>query len=230
MKLYNNEFEKYANKHVGISTMNIDYYKKNAEASLTPYILEEREMRVTQMDIFSRMLLDRILWVFGPVNDNMTSIVQAQLMFLDNVDNKDIIMQISSPGGSVPSGLGICDVMGYISSDISTINMGVCASMASVLLSSGTIGKRHSLKNSRVMLHTVSSGAEGKIADMLISYKEAEKYNEDLFEILAKNTGKTKKEVMKDADRDFWLSSSEALTYNIIDSVITKKIDNKKKK
>ena len=224
-----NEFEKYAIKHMGIGSSALDYYKKEAEASLTPYILEEREMRVTQMDIFSRMLLDRILWVFGGVNDNMASIVQAQLMFLDNLEVKDITMQISSPGGSVLSGLGIVDVMDYISSDVSTINMGLAASMGSILLSAGTPGKRHSLKHSRVMLHTVSSGAEGKVQDMVISLKEAEKYNEVLFELLSKYTKKPKSEVMKDADRDFWLTSKEALDYGLIDSIINKKIEINKK-
>ena len=226
---FKNEFEKYAVQHEGIGSLKLDYYNKQVQASLTPYILEEREMRVTQMDIFSRMMLDRIIFLYGPVNDNMSSICQAQLMFLDNLETKDITLQISSPGGSVLSGLGIVDVMDYVSSDISTVNMGLAASMGSILLSSGTKGKRHSLKHSRVMLHTVSSGAEGKVQDMAISLKEAEKYNEILFNILANNTGKTKRDVMKDADRDFWLDSNEAKSYGLIDSIITKKeVKNKK--
>jgi len=221
---FKNEFEKYAVQHEGIGSLKLDYYNKQVQASLTPYILEEREMRVTQMDIFSRMMLERIIFLYGTVNENMAAISQAQLMFLDNLETKDITLQISSPGGSVLSGLGICDVMDYVSSDISTVNMGLAASMGSIILSSGTKGKRHSLKHSRVMLHTVSSGAEGKVQDLLISFKEAEKYNEILFDILAKNTKKTKEQVMKDADRDFWLSSQESVSYGLIDSIITNKI------
>lgn len=222
-------FKDYAIKHAGISSLDLYYWEKmqdklgGANASLTPYIVEERQMRVTQIDIFSRMIMDRIIHLIGPVNDNMSSITQAQLMFLDTVDNKDITFHISSPGGSVLSGLGIIDVMNYIASDIITVNMGLAASMGSVLLSSGTKGKRYTLPNSRVMLHTVSSGTEGKVQDMLISLKEAEKYNDVLFTILSKNTGKSKDEILKDADRDFWLSSNEAIEYGLIDYVIKSK-------
>lgn len=220
---YNTEFEKYAVQHCNIGSSNLDYYKKQVNGSLTPYILEERELRVTQMDIFSRLMLDRILFLYGQVNDNMASIVQAQLLFLDSVNNNDIKLQISSPGGSVLSGLGIYDMMKYVSSDIETINMGLSASMGSILLSSGTKGKRHSLKHSRVMLHTVSSGAEGKLQDMQISFKEAEKYNDLLFDILSDNTNKSKDDILKDSDRDFWLNSKESLEYGLIDNIIEKK-------
>lgn len=227
-----NEFKEYAIKHMGISSLNFYHWEQLQEklygssASLTPYILEEREMRVTQMDIFSRMMMDRIIWLAGPVNDRMSTVVQAQLMFLDNLETKDITLHVDSLGGSVKSGLSIVDVMDYVASDIVTINTGMAASMGSVLLGSGTKGKRYSLRFSRVMLHQVSSGAEGNIQDIRISLAEAEKYNELLFGLLGKYTDKDPKQVMDDASRDKWLNSDEALAYGIIDNIIT----NKKKK
>jgi ATP-dependent Clp protease protease subunit len=233
------EFKNYATKHMGVSGYQFDnwenlqntLYSGNQtlggmipNGSLTPYILEEREMRVTQMDIFSRMMMNRILWIAGPVNDRMSTIVQAQLMFLDDLDNSDdITMHIDSPGGSVKSGLSMVDVMNYISSDIKTINTGMAASMGSILLGAGTKGKRFSLPNSKVMLHQVSAGASGNISDMRISMNETEKYNETLFDMLADYTGKTRKQVLKDADRDLWLSADEAEAYGIIDGVVRKK-------
>jgi len=220
---FKNEFEKYAVNHLGLTTSAIGYYDKQIQSSLTPYILEERELRVTQMDIFSRMMLDRIIHVYGTVNDNMASIVQAQLMFLDNLEIKDIRLHCSTGGGSVLSGLGMVDVMNYVNSDIVTMNMGLCASMGSILLSSGTKGKRFSLKHSRTMLHTVSSGAQGVIADMQISLKEAEKYNDILFDMLSTNSGKDKETILNDCIRDFWLSSTEAKAYGLIDDIILTK-------
>jgi ATP-dependent Clp protease protease subunit len=221
MDLYK-EFKNYAVKDKGISSLNLNYWEQYRN-SLTPYILEEREMRATQMDIFSRMMLDRIIHIYGEVNDNMMAISQAQLLFLDNLEKSDIKLHISSPGGSVLSGLGMVDVMNYISSDVVTINMGLAASMGSILLSSGTKGKRCSLKHSRVMIHQVSSSSSGVITDMLISFKESEKYNNRLFEILAENTGKTKEQILQDASRDFWLNSEESLEYGVIDEIIIKK-------
>ena len=226
------EFKDYATKHMGISGMQFHYWEQmqnslynniNVQSSLTPYILEERELRATQMDIFSRLMMDRILWVAGPVNDRMSTVVQAQLMFLDNVETRDITMHVDSPGGSVKSGLSIVDVMNYISSDISTINTGMAASMGSILLGNGTKGKRFSLKNSRVMLHQVSSGAQGHIKDMEISIAEAKKYNDLLFTMLGDFCGKTKEQVIDGCNRDNWLNAEEALAYGIIDGVITKK-------
>ena len=221
MNLYN-EFKNYAIKDKGISSLNLNYWEQHKN-SLTPYILEEREMRATQMDIFSRMMLDRIIHIYGEVNDNMMAISQAQLLFLDNLEKNDIKLHISSPGGSVLSGLGMVDVMNYISSDVITINMGLAASMGSILLSSGTKGKRFSLKHSRVMIHQVSPASRGTLADMEISFKETEKYNDRLFEILAENTGKTKEQIIQDANRDFWLNSDEALEYGVVDEIIIKK-------
>jgi ATP-dependent Clp protease protease subunit len=209
------EFKKFA-KSEGISSLNLDRF----ENSMTPYILEEREMRVTQMDIFSRLMRDRILWVSGGVNQQMSDIVQAQLLFLDSVEKKDISLYINSPGGSVLCGLGIVDLMNYISSDVATINIGMCASMASILLSSGAKGKRSSLIYSKVMIHQVSSGSSGHIEDNRISQMEAEKYNYLLFKMLSKNTGRTFDEVLEGARRDHWLNSDEALKFGLIDEVI----------
>jgi ATP-dependent Clp protease protease subunit len=198
-------------------------------ASLTPYILEERELRATQMDIFSRLMMDRIIWLAGPVNDRMSTIVQAQLMFLDNLEQKDITLHVDSPGGSVKSGLSIVDVMDYISSDCITINTGMAASMGSILLGAGTKGKRYSLRYSRVMLHQVSTGASGNIQDIRRSIAEGEKYNDILFGLLGQYTDKDPKQVMEDASRDLWLNADEAKAYGIIDNIITNKVVKAKK-
>lgn len=216
------EFEKFS-KSQGISSLSLDYHMKQVENSLTPYILEERELRVTQMDIFSRLMMDRILWVAGEVNDRMSTVVQAQLMFLDSVDSRDIIMHIDSPGGSVKSGLSMVDVMEYIKSDIVTINTGMAASMGSVLLGAGTKGKRHSLRFSKVMLHQSSGGFRGNIQDAKIDFEEWEKHNKILFDLLGGYCGKDPDQVKQDASRDFWMDAEEAVKYGIIDSVITKK-------
>jgi ATP-dependent Clp protease protease subunit len=224
-----NDFKDYAINKMGISPMEFFQWEQiqdrlyGANASLTPYILEEREMRVTQMDIFSRMMMDRIIWLAGPVNDRMSTVVQAQLMFLDNIETKDITLHIDSPGGSVKSGLSIVDVMDYVSSDIVTINTGMAASMGSILLGAGTKGKRHSLRFSKVMLHQVSSGAHGHIEDMKISMAETEKYNKILFGLLGQYTDKDPKQVLEDSARDMWLTADEALAYGIIDNIITNK-------
>jgi ATP-dependent Clp protease protease subunit len=162
---YGNDFKNYFTKHLGKSSLNLHHYDIQIENSMTPYILEEREMRVTQMDIFSRLMRERLLWVAGPVNDNMSTIVQAQLMYLDSVESTDITMHIDSPGGSVKSGLSMVDVMDYIRCDIRTVNTGMAASMGSVLLGAGTKGKRSSLRFSRTMLHQSSGGYEGNIQD-----------------------------------------------------------------
>jgi ATP-dependent Clp protease protease subunit len=196
--------------------MNMQYF----ENSMTPYILEEREMRVTQMDIFSRLMRDRILWVAGQVNTNMSTVVQAQLMYLDSVETKDIKMHVDSPGGSVLAGLGMVDVMRYINSDVETINTGMAASMGSILLSSGTKGKRSSLNFSKVMIHQVSSGAQGHVEDNRISQMESEKYNYILFKMLAENSGRPFDEVLESARRDNWLNSQEALDFGLIDEII----------
>lgn len=217
------EFQKYAISDHNISSLNMHYYQKQIESSMTPYILEERELRATQMDIFSRLMMDRLLWVAGPVNDNMSTIVQAQLMFLDSNDNRDITMHIDSPGGSVKSGLSMVDVMEYIKSDIRTVNTGMAASMGSVLLGAGTKGKRSSLRHSTTMLHQSSGGFSGNIQDAEIDWQEWQKVNKELFTLLGEYCGKKPEQVMKDATRDFWLNAEEAKKYGIIDEVINSK-------
>ena len=207
----------------GLISMNLHYFEQQVENSLTPYILEEREMRATQIDIFSRLMRDRILWVAGPVNDNMSTIVQAQLMYLDSADNLPITMHIDSPGGSVKSGLSMVDVMQYIKSDIITVNTGMAASVGSVLLGAGTKGKRSSLRFSKTMLHQTSGGAGGNIQDARINFVEWEKVNKILFELLGEFCGKPAEVVEKDSTRDFWLSAQEAVEYGIIDEVISRK-------
>jgi ATP-dependent Clp protease protease subunit len=217
-----NSFGLYA-KDRGISSLKMDYYNKRIENSLTPYILEERQMNVTAMDVFSRLMMERIIWVAGEVNDHMSTIVQAQLMFLDSLDSMDITMHIDSPGGSVKSGLSMVDVMDYIHSDIRTINTGMAASMGSILLGAGTKGKRCSLKFSRTMLHQSSGGFGGNIQDAEIDMIEWKKLNQLLFDLLGGYCGKTAEQVMTDASRDLWLSSDDALKYGIIDEIVTKK-------
>jgi ATP-dependent Clp protease protease subunit len=235
---YTNDFKKYAISHFGVNEYEFAAWEaiqnqiynpsvissfNQHTGSLTPYILEERELRITQMDIFSRLMMDRIIWLAGPVNDRMSTVVQAQLMFLDNLEEKDITIHVDSPGGSVKSGLSIVDVMNYIKSDIITINTGMAASMGSILLGNGTKGKRYSLPNSRVMLHQVSTGAQGTMADVEISIAEGRKYNEKLFKMLGEFTDKDPEQVKLDANRDLWMDAEEAKAYGIIDGIITKK-------
>jgi len=217
------EFQKYYLQHLGKPSSDLYYHGQQIESSMTPYILEEREMRATQIDIFSRLMRDRLLWVAGPVDDRMSTIVQAQLMFLDSVDKTDITMHIDSPGGSVKSGLSMVDVMNYISCDIRTVNTGMAASMGSVLLGAGTKGKRSSLRFSKTMLHQTSGGAGGNIQDARINFIEWEKTNKILFDLLGEFCGKTAEQVTEDASRDFWLSAEEAVEYGIIDEVVKAK-------
>lgn len=222
MNIYD-DFKKYAMSDYNVSSSQMDYHENQISSSLTPYILEEREMRVTQMDIFSRLMRDRILWVAGGVDDRMSNVVQAQLMYLDSVDNLSITMHIDSPGGSVKSGLSMVDVMQYIKSDIATVNVGMAASMGSVLLGAGTKGKRSSLRFSKTMLHQTSGGAGGNIQDARINFHEWEKVNKILFELLGEFCGKSAEQVEKDSSRDFWLTADEAVKYGIIDEVIKSK-------
>lgn len=220
---YGEDFKKYAMSDHNISSLKMNYYEKQINSSLTPYILEEREMRAVQLDIFSRLMMDRLLWVAGPVNDNMSTVVQAQLMYLDSLDNMDITMHIDSPGGSVKSGLSMVDVMQYINSDIITVNTGMAASMGSVLLGAGTKGKRSSLRFSRTMLHQSSGGAVGNIQDAEITMIEWKKLNDILFNLLGDFCDKDPELVKKDASRDLWLSAEDSLEYGIIDEIVSKK-------
>lgn len=215
-------FQNYAVHHLGIPSTTVEAVAKHqVKASVgTPMILEEREMRATQMSVFDRLMMDRIIWVSGAVESNMSAILQAQLMYLDSIEEKDISLHLDTPGGSVLSGLGIRDIMNYVKSDIATINLGMCASMGSILLSSGTKGKRSSLMFSKVMTHHVSSGTQGVIDDQRISLMEAEKYNYMLFKILAENTGRPFDEIYDISSRDKWFNSDEAKEYGLIDEII----------
>lgn len=220
------DFTSYA-KSNGVSGLSLHQYQNfqsNINANMTPYILEERQMNMTALDVFSRLMAERIIWLAGPVDDGMSTVVQAQLMYLDSVDSsKEITLHIDSPGGSVKSGLSIVDVMDYIKSDIRTINTGMAASMGSVLLGAGTKGKRNSLRFSKTMLHQSSGGLGGNIQDARITMVEWEKVNKILFELLGEYCNKTSEEIEKDASRDLWLTANEALEYGIIDEIITKK-------
>jgi ATP-dependent Clp protease protease subunit len=227
-----NEFDKYCINHLGVSSSKLESWKNlqeslygtrggNVSANLTPNIVEERQLNVAVMDVFSRLMMDRIIWVAGPVDDRMSVIVQAQLIFLSQLDkSRPITMHIDSPGGSVKSGLSMVDVMEFIPNNIETINTGMAASMGSVLLGAGTKGMRSSLRHSRTMLHQSSGGAGGNIQDARISFEEWEKLNTELFNLLGGYCGKTPKAVMKDASRDLWLSAKDAKNYGIIDEVI----------
>lgn len=217
---YEKEFHKYAKDHLLLNSLTTDSVIDHQIKSMTPMIIEERQMNLISMSVFDRLMKDRIVWVSTGIDSRIASVIQAQLMFLDSVEKKDIIMHLDTPGGSVLAGLGIRDVMNYVSSDIATINTGMCASMGSVLVSSGTKGKRSSLIFSKVMTHQVSNGQNGNIQDNRISQMEAEKYNYILFKILAENCGKTFNEVIDISRRDKWFSSEEALEFGLIDDII----------
>jgi len=216
------DFEKYSLSK-GISSLKLHNYQKSIEASMTPMVLEERELRATLLSVFDRLMMDRILWVAGPINDTVSTVVQAQLMFLDSIGTSDITMHIDSPGGSVKSGLSIVDVMHYIKSDIATINTGMAASMGSILLGAGKKGKRSSLRFSKVMLHQSSGGFHGNIQDAEIDWKEWKQTNEILFDLLSEFCNKPAKVIKKDSSRDYWMTASQALEYGIIDEVISPK-------
>jgi ATP-dependent Clp protease protease subunit len=215
------EFQSYYTKHLGKPSLDLHNFNNHIQNSMTPYILEEREMRVTQMDIFSRLMMDRILWASGPVNERMGDIIQSQIIFLDNLDKKkDINLYLQTPGGSVLNGLGIRDTMNFVNADVATTNLGMCASMGSVLLSSGAKGKRSSLIHSKVMTHMVSHGSQGNIQDTRINQLEAEKYNYLLFKILSENCGKTFDEMLESSRNDKWFNSDEALDFGLIDKIV----------
>ncbi len=226
-----NEFEKYAVKHAGISSLNLHRYTSlysgyNAISnSITPYIIEERQMNVAVMDVFSRLMMERIIFLGTPIYDDVANIVQAQLLFLDSTDSsKDIQIYINSPGGSVSAGLGIYDTMQIVTPDVATICTGMAASMGAILLTAGEKGKRSALTHSRVMIHQPMGGAEGQASDIEITAREIAKTKRELYEILAKHTGKSYETIEKDADRDYWMKSNEAVEYGMIDQVLTKSI------
>jgi ATP-dependent Clp protease protease subunit len=216
-----NEFEKYAVKHHGISSNTLNDYNKYVVTNLTPNIIEERPMNVAVMDVYSRLMMDRIIFLGYPINDEVANIVTAQLLFLDSTDrHRDIQMYINCPGGSVYSGLGVYDTMQYVTPDVSTICIGMAASMGQVLMCAGTKGKRTALKHSRVMMHQPSGAIGGQATDIEITVNEIKKLRKELYEITAFHTGKTAKQVEKDSDRDYWLTAQEAKEYGLVDEVL----------
>ncbi|MBQ9473585.1 MAG: ATP-dependent Clp endopeptidase proteolytic subunit ClpP [Bacteroidales bacterium] len=221
------EFEKYATKHRGINSNTLADYTSMVNASMTPYIIEERPLNMTQMDVFSRLMMDRIIFLGTAIDDNTANIMQAQLLFLESIDStKDITIYLNSPGGSVYAGLGIYDTMQYIQPGIATVCTGLAASMASVLLCAGTKGKRCALPHSRVMIHQPMGGAEGQATDMEITVREIQKLKKELYEIIAQHSGKDYDTVWRDADRDYWMTAEEAKAYGMIDEVLTRKNEN----
>lgn len=221
-----NEFYKYATKHAGISSADLERYMRTTVPDIngfTPQVIEERQMNVVGMDVFSRLMMDRIIFLGVPVNDYVANVIQAQLLFLESTDNKrDIQLFINSPGGSVISGLGIYDTMQYVSPEIGTICTGLAASMGAVLLAAGTKGKRTCLPHSRVMIHQPSGGMQGQFSDMEISYLLIKSMRKELYEIMARHTGKNFEQIEKDSDRDNWMTATEAKEYGIVDEVLTR--------
>jgi len=213
------EFEKYATGHRGISSLYIEDYVKN----LTPYIIEERQLNVAQMDVFSRLMMDRIIFLGTGIDDQVANIIQAQLLFLESVDpKKDIQIYLNSPGGSVYAGLGIYDTMQYISPDVATICTGMAASMGAVLLCAGEKGKRTALKHSRVMIHQPLGGAQGQASDIEITAREILKLKKELYEIISEHSGQEYDKVSEDSDRDYWMRAEEAKKYGMIDEVLVR--------
>ena len=218
-----NEFNKYATKHIGISSLNMHRYESVFTNSLTPYIIEERQMNVASMDVFSRLMMDRIIFLGTSIDDYVANIIQAQLLFLESTDpSKDIQIYFNTPGGSVHAGLGIYDTMQYISPEIATICTGMAASMGAVLMTAGNKGKRSALKHSRIMIHQPMGGAQGQASDIEITAREILKLKKELYEIIAKHAGKSYEQVEKDADRDYWMTSAEAKDYGMIDEILVK--------
>ena len=218
-----NEFKKYANNHLGINSTLLDQYTSISNNYISPTIIEERQLNVAQMDVFSRLMMDRIIFLGVPINDYVANIIQAQLLFLESVDaKKDIQIYLNTPGGSVYAGLGIYDTMQYITPDVSTICTGVAASMGAVLLCAGEKGKRTALPHSRILIHQPMGGAEGQASDIEITAREIVKLKDELYEIIAKHSGQTSKKIYKDADRDYWMTATEAKEYGMIDEVLIK--------
>lgn len=236
MSIDKNEFRKYAVKHHGIGGLHVDGFISRVEnihvpTSMTPYIIEERQLNVAQMDVFSRLMMDRIIFLGDGVSDQVANIIQAQLLFLQSADaQRDIQIYINSPGGSVYAGLGIYDTMQYIAPDVATICTGMAASMGAVLLVAGAKGKRAALKHSRVMIHQPSGGAQGVATDMEINLREMLKLKKELYSIISEHSGQSYEWVEKSSDRDFWMTSEEAKLHGMVDEVLIgkKKEDGKK--
>jgi len=218
---FGKEFKRYAMLDKGVSSMHFEHYVDN---SLTPYIIEERQLNVAQMDVFSRLMMDRIIFLGTGINDQVANIVQAQLLFLESADaKKDIQIYMNSPGGSVYAGLGIDDTRQVVAPDVATICTGMAASMGAVLLCAGTKGKRSALKHSRVMIHQPMGGAQGQASDMEITLQEILKLKKELYEIIANHSGQEFDKVEHDSDRDYWMTSEEAKAYGMIDEVLVSK-------
>ncbi len=215
------EFRKYATKHMGINSLTLEKYASIYDSYISPTIIEERQMNIATMDVFSRLMMDRIIFLGTPIDDYVANIIQAQLLFLESTDpSKDIQIYFNSPGGMVHAGLGIYDTMQYISSDVATICTGMAASMGAVLLAAGTKGKRSALKHSRVMIHQPMGGAQGQASDIEITAREILKLKKELYKIIADHSGKSISKVEKDGDRDYWMTSKEALDYGMIDEIL----------
>jgi len=217
----NNEFNKYAIKHQGISSTSLDKYTSASNNYISPTIIEERQLNIASMDVFSRLMMDRIIFLGVPIDDYVANIIQAQLLFLESVDpNKDIQIYLNSPGGSVYAGLGIYDTMQYIKPNVATICTGVAASMSAVLLCAGEKGKRTALPHSRILIHQPMGGAQGQASDIEITAREIQKLKKELYEIIASHSGQSYKKIWKDSDRDYWMVAEEAKEYGMIDEVL----------
>ena len=218
------EFKNFATKHLGINSLTLDTYSSMYSNYISPTITEERKMNVATMDVFSRLMMDRIIFLGVPINDYVANIIQAQLLFLESTDkNQEINLYINSPGGQVYAGLGIYDTMQLVTPPISTICTGMAASMSAVLLCAGEKGKRSALRHSRVMIHQPLGGVQGQASDIEITAKEIQKLKKELYEIIANHSNKNFDQVAKDSDRDYWMTSSEAKAYGMIDEVLSKK-------
>lgn len=217
------EFRKYAVKHEGISSLTLQRYNSAYGSYISPTIIEERQLNIASMDVFSRLMMDRIIFLGVPIDDTVANIIQAQLLFLESTDpTKDIQIYLNSPGGHVHAGLGIYDTMQYISADVATICTGMAASMGAILLTAGAKGKRSALKHSRVMIHQPMGGAQGQASDIEITAREILKIKAELYNIIAEHTGKSLKQIEKDSDRDYWMTSVEALKYGMIDEILVR--------
>lgn len=217
------DFEKFARSKKGISSLTMHRYASLADSYISPTIIEERQLNVASMDVFSRLMMDRIIFLGLPIDDYAANIIQAQLLYLDSADpTRDIQIYFNTPGGSVHAGLGIYDTMQYITANIATICTGMAASMGAVLLTAGTKGKRSALKHSRIMIHQPMGGAEGQASDIEITVREILKLKKELYEIIAYHSGNSVEKVEKDADRDYWMTSLEAKDYGMIDEVLLK--------
>ena len=225
------EFRNYATKHMGISSMRLDQYAAFYNNYISPTIIEERQLNVAQMDVFSRLMMDRIIFLGVPINDYVSNIIQAQLLFLESSDPaNDIQIYLNSPGGAVHSGLGIYDTMQYINPDVSTICTGMAASMGAIILAAGKKGKRSALPHSRIMIHQPMGGAEGAAADIEITAREILKLRKELYNLLAQHTGNSYKKIEKDSDRDYWMTAEEAKKYGMVDEVLQRSNDTEEEK